>query len=294
MSLASVSSPFRLPFGDHDRLRGHCRAVGPEGRHGVREPPGVVPHRMIPAHMGTAAFFSKLRGGHDDLADAQERFQLQERPKLIVVAPSLARDAALPVPRGQLPDLGRCLLEAGRVPQWPNAPTHHAPQLASHGSRTLRTRGPIHDNGDPAPFVLESRVYPLRGSRFLRSRQAGSLPEDEGFQEPVASETVGAVDAGVGAASTGVESRDARGAIGVDLDPTHRAVRHRAHRDRVRSRIDPGLRLDDVAGEGKPALELLAVELSQIEGDELGWPADDLFFGGPSYDVARRSLAEGW
>src|SRR5439155_11357 len=157
------------------------------------------------------------------------------------------------------------------------------PSLASRGSRRRRTRGPMHDSGDPAPLVLESRVYSLRGSRFLRSREAGSLPEDEGFQEPVASETVGAVDAGVGAASTGVESRDARGAIGVDLGPTHRAVRHRAHRDRVLSRIDPGLRLDDVAGEGKPALELLAVEVSQIEGDELGWPADDLFFGGPSH-----------
>src|SRR5213594_3395019 len=99
MSLASVASPFRLPFGDHDRLRGHRGAIGSDGRDGMGEPPGVIPGRAVLAVMGASALVSEARGSHDDSADGQQRLQLQERRQLVVVALPLVRYTALPVPR---------------------------------------------------------------------------------------------------------------------------------------------------------------------------------------------------
>ena len=196
--------------------------------------------------------------------------------------------------RAEVADLVRGLLKAGRVPQGTDVPPHQAPQLAANGSRPLRTRRSVHDFGDSAPLVLQLRVDRPRGSRpLLRRRQTGSLAEDQGFQEPVAPESVGAVDARGGASSRRVEPRHARGSVPTDVDAAHRAVRHRPHRNRFLGGVDSGLRLDDVTGQRKLALHLVAFEVPEIEGDELGTSAHDFFFRGSRHDVARRSLAEG-
>src|SRR5712692_10102339 len=99
MSLASVPSPFRPPFGDQDRPRGHRGAARSKGRHGVCEPLGVIPRRTILAVMGAPAFLSERGGGGDDAADGQERLQLQKRHELVVVTPALVRNADLLVAR---------------------------------------------------------------------------------------------------------------------------------------------------------------------------------------------------
>src|SRR5215470_10309106 len=105
MSPASVPSPFRFPPGCRDRLRGHGRPVLSAGGHRVGQPFDVIASKTVLAVMGAPALLSEPGGGHDDLADRQERLELEKGGQLVVVTRSLVRDPDLAVARRQLPDL---------------------------------------------------------------------------------------------------------------------------------------------------------------------------------------------
>ena len=106
-------------------------------------------------------------------------------------------------------------------------------------------------------FASTDRRRPAATQRsrycLIRHGEAGSRPdgsdhgvrrartEHEPFEQRIAGQTIGAVDAGAGGFAGGKQARDRRAPIEIGLDATHHVVRSRAHRNPVRRQIEPGL-----------------------------------------------------
>ena len=82
----------------------------------------------------------------------------------------------------------------------------------------------------------------LGGRRILLHRDGRARTEHESFEQRVAGEPVGAVDARAGHLAGGEQSRDGRASPSVGLDAAHDVVRGRSDRNRIGRQVEVDLR----------------------------------------------------
>ncbi len=123
---------------------------------------------------------------------------------------------------------------------------------------------------------------------------AGAAPEDDGLEQRVAAEPVGAVDAHAGALAGGVEPGQPGASVDVRVDAAHGVVLHRLDRDGLLDGVDAFEVDGDVADARQALQDLLGAQVPQVEVHVV-LAADaaalvDLGGDGPRGDVARRQL----
>ena len=134
--------------------------------------------------------------------------------------------------------------------------------------------------------MLERRdVYRLARDHGL----AGELAEDQTFEQGVAAEPVGAVQAGGGDLAAGVEVLDAGAGRGVGLDAADHVMGAGPDRDQVVADVDVEA-LAQVADHGESLGEVLFIEVPHVEVDVGRVGLAHLGEDGPADDVARGQL----
>ena len=93
--------------------------------------------------------------------------------------------------------------------------------------------------------------------------------EDDGLEQRVAPQTVGAVDFGVGALAAGEEPLHLRHVVAVHVDAPHRVVGHGLDRDEVADRIDPLVEPGQLALLGQILLDEGLPQMADIQKDLL-------------------------
>ncbi len=118
-----------------------------------------------------------------------------------------------------------------------------------------------------------------------QDRLAGELAEDQTFEQRIAAEPVGSVQARRGHFAAGVEVLDVRAGQGVGLDAADHVVGARADRDQIVADVDVEA-LAQVADQREPLGEELLVHVPDVQVDMRGVGLSHLGEDGPAHDIA--------
>ncbi len=149
--------------------------------------------------------------------------------------------------------------------------------------------------------LWESCELSLRGLRSCRNSirlfahgASSTRAEDEPFQQRVAGQPVGAVDAGTGDLARCIKSRQRGPRIDVCAYATHQVMCSRAHRDEVATETEAML-AKKAGNAGKALHQVDASDVAHVEvhrQEFAGAAAEAFTRNGASYDIARREFEQ--
>ena len=122
----------------------------------------------------------------------------------------------------------------------------------------------------------------------------GACAEDQAFEQRVGGQAVGAVDAGAGGLSGGVEAGQSGAAEEVGADAAHQVMRGGADGDEVAAEVERVARQDG-ADAGKAVVQIDALDVAHVEMDDTGFSggrAHALAGDGAGHHVAGSQLEQ--
>ena len=130
-------------------------------------------------------------------------------------------------------------------------------------------------------------------AQFLAHGLARAGAEDQTFQQGIAGQAIGAMNAGAGGFSRGVEPGNVGASFEIGAHAAHGVVRGRTNGNQVRRDVDVVLQAGGVNAR-ETFLDVARVEMSEVEIDDRVLGSADFQFvhDGAGHDVARREFRQ--
>src|SRR4030043_1428124 len=227
----SIFSFLGLVLGDLDIAVGDLGLAVLQADESMFEPARIIAFGEITPEVGPARLFPQKCPKGDHLGYIGHIAELDEVDDGLAVAEALSRDESPPVVLPDLPDRLQRLLELLFRPE--------DARLIAHDDLEVVEQMMGHFAAGPAEPGIHLRLFRhcfieheffvavllLQPADKIRRLPAGDLAEDDGIEEGIPPEAVGAVDAHAGALSGRVKPRERRGAAHIPVDPAHRMGR---------------------------------------------------------------------